>query len=64
MSPQKAEHVKLFIPGPIEVREEILEAQAEWMIGHRSSEFAALYARIQPKLQQTFYDKVPASGTV
>ncbi|HVO71159.1 MAG TPA: alanine--glyoxylate aminotransferase family protein [Aggregatilineaceae bacterium] len=68
MSPQKAQHVKLFIPGPIEVREEILEAQAEWMIGHRSSEFAALYARIQPKLQQTFYTKNPvyiytSSGT-
>lgn len=68
MSPQKAEHVMLFIPGPVEVREEILEAQAEWMIGHRSGDFAALYGRMQPKLQQTFYTKNPvylytSSGT-
>lgn len=47
-------HTKLFIPGPVEVRKEILEAQAEWMIGHRSKDFAALYARLQPKLQQSF----------
>ncbi|MBI5961012.1 MAG: alanine--glyoxylate aminotransferase family protein [Chloroflexi bacterium] len=58
----------LFIPGPVEVREEILEAQAEWMIGHRSGDFAALYGRMQPKLQQTFYTKNPvylytSSGT-
>lgn len=68
MSPQKAEHVRLFIPGPVEVRAEILDAQAEWMIGHRSSNFAALYARMQPKLQQTFYTHNPvyiytSSGT-
>jgi predicted phosphoserine aminotransferase len=68
MSPQKAEHVYLFIPGPVEVRAEILEAQAEWMIGHRSTNFAELYARMQPKLQQTFYTQNPvyiytSSGT-
>ncbi len=68
MSPQKAEHVMLFIPGPVEVRGEILEAQAEWMIGHRSTNFAALYARMQPKLQQVFFTKNPvyiytSSGT-
>lgn len=68
MSPKRSEHVRLFIPGPVEVREEILEAQAEWMIGHRSSEFAALYAQLQPKLQQTFLTQNPvyiytSSGT-
>jgi len=68
MSPKQSEHVRLFIPGPVEVREEILEAQAEWMIGHRSSAFAELYARLQPKLQQTFYTSNPvyiytSSGT-
>jgi predicted phosphoserine aminotransferase len=60
--------VRLFIPGPVEVRPEILDAQADWMIGHRSGEFAALYARMQPKLQQTFYTQNPvylytSSGT-
>jgi predicted phosphoserine aminotransferase len=68
MSPKKAEHVRLFIPGPVEVRTEVLEAQAEWMIGHRSKNFADLYGRIQPKLQQAFYTKNPvyvytSSGT-
>jgi predicted phosphoserine aminotransferase len=57
MSPRKADHVRLFIPGPVEVRAEILDAQAEWMIGHRSQAFADLYARMQPKLQQTFATK-------
>ncbi|MBN2303634.1 MAG: alanine--glyoxylate aminotransferase family protein [Anaerolineae bacterium] len=56
---REPEHIRLFIPGPVEVREEILDAQADWMIGHRSSQFAALYARIQPKLQQTFYTENP-----
>ncbi|PJF43480.1 MAG: aminotransferase [Phototrophicales bacterium] len=50
----KADHVRLFIPGPVEVRREILEAQAQWMIGHRSKAFADLFARLQPKLKQTF----------
>ncbi|MBN1562424.1 MAG: alanine--glyoxylate aminotransferase family protein [Anaerolineae bacterium] len=59
MSPKQSDHVRLFIPGPVEVRQEILEAQAEWMIGHRSPEFADLYARLQPKLQQTFATQNP-----
>lgn len=50
----QADHPRLFIPGPVEVRPEILEAQTEWMIGHRSPAFAELFARIQPKLKQSF----------
>jgi len=48
-------HKYLVIPGPVEVRPEILDAQAEWMIGHRSTAFADLYARLQVKLKQAFY---------
>ena len=48
------DHIRLFIPGPVEVREEILQAQTAWMIGHRSGEFAELYARLQPRLKQSF----------
>ncbi|NDJ77438.1 MAG: alanine--glyoxylate aminotransferase family protein [Chloroflexi bacterium] len=59
MSPKKQEHVRLFIPGPVEVRPEILDAQSEWMVGHRSPEFAALYASVQGKLKQTFYTQNP-----
>jgi len=51
----KPDHIRLFIPGPIEVRKEILEEQAKWMIGHRSADFEALFARVQPKLRQTFH---------
>jgi predicted phosphoserine aminotransferase len=51
----KPDHVRLFIPGPIEVRKEILEAQGEWMMGHRSKDFETLFARVQPKLRKVFY---------
>lgn len=47
-------HIKLFIPGPTEVRPEILEAQTQWMIGHRMPECADLFERIQGKLQEVF----------
>ncbi len=47
-------HKRLVIPGPVEVRREILEAQTEWMIGHRSSAFVDLFARLQGKLKQAF----------
>jgi predicted phosphoserine aminotransferase len=50
-----APHIKLFIPGPTEVRSEILEAQAQWMIGHRMPECAELLARIQEKIRPVFY---------
>lgn len=49
-----AKHIRLFVPGPVEVREEILDAQTDWMIGHRSAAFADLYARVQPGLQSLF----------
>jgi aspartate aminotransferase-like enzyme len=47
-------HVKLFIPGPIEVSEKTYRALCEPMIGHRSNDFKALYAGIQPQLQTLF----------
>ncbi|HZD10235.1 MAG TPA: alanine--glyoxylate aminotransferase family protein [Candidatus Binatia bacterium] len=47
-------HIKLFIPGPTEVRPEILDAQSRWMIGHRMPECADLFGRIQGKLRQVF----------
>jgi predicted phosphoserine aminotransferase len=50
----KTDHARLFIPGPVEVRPEILQAQAQPMVGHRSAAFADLYARLQPMLQQSF----------
>jgi len=48
-------HKKLFIPGPTEVREEVLQKLATPQIGHRSKEFQELYSSIIPKLQKVFY---------
>ncbi len=48
---------KLFIPGPTHVREEILQAQAAPMIGHRAPEYAALQKEVTPKLQQLLYTR-------
>ena len=45
---------KLFIPGPIAVSEKTLRAMAQPMIGHRSTDFVALYRAIQPDLQALF----------
>ncbi|MBL9206087.1 MAG: alanine--glyoxylate aminotransferase family protein [Opitutaceae bacterium] len=50
---------KLFIPGPIAVSEKTLRAMAQPMIGHRSTDFVALYQAIQPKLQSLFATKDP-----
>jgi aspartate aminotransferase-like enzyme len=50
---------KLFIPGPIAVSEKTLRAMAQPMIGHRSTDFVALYQAIQPDLQALLYTKDP-----
>jgi len=50
-------HKRLFIPGPTEVSEEIRKAIGQPMIGHRSQEFAALYASIQPKIREVMNTK-------
>ncbi len=58
-------HKRLVIPGPVEVRPEILQAQTQWMIGHRSSEFSALFERLQTKLRAAFLtgSRVLVSGS-
>ena len=44
-------HVKLHIPGPVEVSEKTFKAMTSPMIGHRGQGFKDLYAKIQPQLQ-------------
>src|SRR5438270_3722348 len=44
-------HVKLHIPGPVEVSEKTFRAFASPMIGHRGQGFKDLYGKIQPQLQ-------------
>ena len=50
-------HVKLHIPGPVEVSEKTFRAFCQPMIGHRGQGFKDLYAKIQPQLQQLLYTK-------
>ena len=48
-------HKKLFIPGPVEVRSDVLEKMATPMIGHRSKDASQLQRNISDKLRQLFY---------
>ncbi len=48
-------HKKLFIPGPVEVRADVLDKMATPMIGHRSKNASDLQRRISDKLRQVFY---------
>src|SRR3954466_4338633 len=50
-------HVKLHIPGPVEVSERTFKAFASPMIGHRGQGFKDLSAKIQPQLQQLLSTK-------
>lgn len=48
-------HKKLFIPGPVEVRPDVLEKMATPMIGHRGKDASALQRRISDKMRTLFY---------
>lgn len=48
-------HKKLFIPGPVEVRSDVLEKMATAMIGHRSKDASMLQHNISDKLRKLFY---------
>ncbi|MFO7792240.1 MAG: alanine--glyoxylate aminotransferase family protein [Candidatus Saliniplasma sp.] len=39
-------HKKLYLPGPTEVRKEVIDAMNEWMFGHRSDKMTDLYTTI------------------
>jgi len=48
-----------FVPGPTEVRQEVLDAMRKPMIPHRSAEFEALFVRIQSGLRDIFKTQRP-----
>ena len=50
-------HVKLHIPGPVEVSEKTYKAFCAPMIGHRGQGYKDLVAKIQPQLQQLLSTK-------
>ena len=59
---------RFFLPGPTEVRREVLEAMLGPMMGHRTPEMEAVMERMQPGLQAVFRTRrpvyvAPASGT-
>ncbi|CAN5831998.1 alanine--glyoxylate aminotransferase family protein [soil metagenome] len=45
---------RLFLPGPTEVREEVLASQAHRLIGHRSGDIETLLESIQRRLREVF----------
>ena len=46
---------RMFVPGPVDVDDEVLQAQAQPMLPHRSKEFEAIFRRASEKAQQLFY---------
>lgn len=50
-------HIKLFIPGPVDVKEDVLLKLATPQIGHRTKEATELQRGIGEKLQKVFYTK-------
>jgi len=48
-------HKKLFIPGPVEVRPDVLAQMARPMIGHRSKDASLLQHGISDKIRKLFY---------
>jgi len=52
-----ADHVRLFLPGPIEVHPEILAEMARPMIGHRQEAYRVLHREVRAGLQWLFNTK-------
>ena len=52
-----------FVPGPTEVRREVLDAMSGPMIPHRSPQFESLFAGAQVGLREVFQTKRPVMIT-
>lgn len=50
-------HKKLFIPGPVEVREDVLAKMSTPMIGHRTKDASNLQRGISEKMRKVMYTK-------
>lgn len=46
---------RMFVPGPVDVDDEILQAQAQPMLPHRSKEFEEIFRRASEKAQRLFF---------
>jgi aspartate aminotransferase-like enzyme len=47
----------MFVPGPVDVDEEVLQAQAQPMLPHRSKEFEEIFRRASEKAQELFFTR-------
>ena len=45
---------RMFVPGPVDVDPDVLEAQAKPMIPHRSKEFDEFFRGTEAKLKKVF----------
>lgn len=66
--PSEPKFGTFFLPGPTEVRAEVLAAMVRPMIPHRSTEFEELFGRLQGGLREVFFTTRPvfiaaSSGT-
>lgn len=50
---------RMFVPGPVDVADEVLAAQTKPMIPHRSKDFEATFRRCDEKLRQVFFTERP-----
>jgi len=48
---------RMFVPGPVDVDETILNAQAQPMLPHRSKEFEDIFRRASEKARQLFFTR-------
>ncbi len=48
---------RMFVPGPVDVADDVLQAQTAPMLPHRSKEFEATFRRASEKAQQLFYTR-------
>jgi len=46
---------RMFVPGPVDVAPEVLEAQTKPMLPHRSKDFEAIFRGTEEKARQLFY---------
>jgi aspartate aminotransferase-like enzyme len=46
---------RMFVPGPVDVDDEVLQAQAQPMLPHRSKEFETIFRRASEKAQGLFF---------
>jgi len=50
-------HKKLFIPGPVEVKDDVLKAMSAPMIGHRTGEYSDLQKSCAEMMQEVMFTK-------